>query len=186
MRGSHEDCVELLTKIKSFLKEELRLNLSESKTLITNANAGKALFLGTYIFRSRKQVYSRYKSYTKRAGREIRLETPMERIIKKLNEAGFIENGIAVPKFLWLHNSKDQIMALYNSVYRGFINYYSFTHNLGVVSGFIHSNLKSSCAKLLAAKFSLSSQSQVFKRFGKNLVGQDNIAFVEPTYSIKP
>jgi hypothetical protein len=97
-----------------------------------------------------------------------------------------MNNDIATPRFLWLNNSKDQIMALYNSVYRGFINYYSFSHNLGSISGFIHSNLKSSCAKLLAAKFTLGSQSQVFKRFGKNLQGQDNIAFVEPVYKIKP
>jgi group II intron reverse transcriptase/maturase len=186
IRGTYGECVNLLSDIKTFLKEELKLNLSENKTLITNADREKALFLGTHVFRSRKQVYTKYKSFIRRAGREIRLEAPISRISKKLNEAGFMNNDIATPRFLWLNNSKDQIMALYNSVYRGFINYYSFSHNLGSISGFIHSNLKSSCAKLLAAKFTLGSQSQVFKRFGKNLQGQDNIAFVEPVYKIKP
>jgi group II intron reverse transcriptase/maturase len=186
IRGSYKDCEDILSQIKSFLQEDLKLTLSDSKTLITNANDGKALFLGTHIFRSRHQVYTQYGNIKKRAGREIRLEAPLKRIIKKLEEAGFIKNNLPVPRFLWLHNSKDQIIALYNSVYRGLMNYYSFAHNLGSVSGFVHSMLRSSCSKLLAAKLSLKSQAHVFKRFGKNLLGQDNIAFVNPIYKINP
>jgi group II intron reverse transcriptase/maturase len=182
VRGSHKDCENLLSKIKEFLTNELKLSLSESKTLITNANKQKALFLGTWILKSRHQIYHRALGYIKRVGREIRLELPLERVVKKLKEANFIKNDIASPKFLWIHNSKDQIVTLYNSVYRGFINYYSFAHNLGTCSGFIHNTLKSSCAKLLAAKFTLTSQSKVFDRFGKNLKGNDNISFVSPIY----
>ena len=85
-----------------------------------------------------------------------------------------------------MSNSKDQIITLYNSVYRGIIKYYSFAHNLGKVSGYIHSTLKSSCAKLLAAKLTLNSQRKVFEKFGKNLKGNDNIAFVGPVYRINP
>lgn len=186
IRGSYSDCEKILTQIKIFLKEDLKLTLSDSKTLITNANDGKALFLGTHVFRSRHQIYSRYRNIKKRAGREIRLEAPMERIVKKLEEAGFIKNNIAIPRFLWLHNSKDQIIALYNSVYRGLMNYYSFAHNLGSISSFVYSKLRSSCAKLLAAKFSLKSQSHIYNRYGKNLLGQDNVAFVDPIYKINP
>jgi hypothetical protein len=62
------------------------------------------------------------------------------------------------------------------------MNYYSFAHNLGSISGFIHSTLKSSCAKLLAAKFNLGSQKKVFEKYGKDLKGTDNIAFAEPIY----
>ena len=186
VRGSYSDCMEILSKIKAFLKEELKLNLSESKTLITNANNGKALFLGTHVFRSRHQTYTKYRGTLKRAGREIRLEAPMERIAKKLTEAGFIKDNVSTPRFLWLHNSKDQIIALYNSVYRGLMNYYSFAHNLGSISGFVHSKLRSSCAKLLAAKFSLRSPAHIFNRYGKNLLGQDNVAFVDPIYKINP
>jgi len=92
--------MEILSKIKAFLKEELKLNLSESKTLITNANNGKALFLGTHVFRSRHQTYTKYRGTLKRAGREIRLEAPMERIAKKLTEAGFIKDNVSTPRFL--------------------------------------------------------------------------------------
>jgi len=184
VRGSHEDCENILIRIKEFLSNKLEFNLSESKTLITNANNQKALFLGTLILRSRHQGYHRSLGFTRRTGRQIRLELPLERVVKKLTEAKFIKNKIASPKFIWLHNSKDQIIALYNSVYRGYINYYSFANNLGINSGYIHSTLKSSCVKLLAAKFTLKSQSKVYKEFGKDLKGKDNISFVKPIYTI--
>jgi hypothetical protein len=47
-------------------------------------------------------------------------------------------------------------------------------------------NLKSSCAKLLAAKYNLKSQSGVYKKFGKNLKGRDKVGFIKIKYSIKP
>ena len=49
IRGSRQDCVEILEKIKIFLKAELRLDLSEEKTLITNAKNETAIFLSTKI-----------------------------------------------------------------------------------------------------------------------------------------
>ena len=186
VRGSHEDCVILLDKIRNYLKEKLELNLSEKKTLITNANQDKALFLGVHIFITRNLIYSRYAGFVRRVGKGIRMEAPLERIVKKLREAKFLSGNTTQPRFLWIHNSKDQIVALYNAVYRGYINYYSFAHNLGSVSGYIHMLLKSSCAKLLAAKFTLKSKRKVFEAYGKNLLGKDNIPFAEPVYRNKP
>lgn len=46
-------------------------------------------------------------------------------------------------------------------------------------------NLKSSCAKLLAAKYTLKSQNRVYKKFGKELKGKDRIAFLKISYKIK-
>ncbi len=186
VRGSYEDCNNILRRAKEFLLDELHLELSENKTLITNANKDKALFLGTEIFRTRHQNLTRIKGITKRVGKEVRLEIPIERVLKKLKEAKFHVNGIPKPRFLWLHNSKDQIIALYNSVYRGIINYYSFAFNLGDTSGYIHMILRASCAKLLAAKFSMSSQKKVYEKFGKDLKGNDNIAFAKAVYKINP
>lgn len=186
VRGSYADCVSLLTKLRIFLLEELKLNLSDKKTLITNANKEKALFLSTKIFRSRHQLLTRTHGFASRIGKEIRMEIPLTKVMKKLEEAKFIKNGESTPRYLWMHNTKDQIIALYNSVYRGITNYYSFAHNLGKVSGFIHMILKSSCAKLLAAKFSMNSQQKILVKFGKDLKGSDNLAFVNATYKNQP
>jgi hypothetical protein len=45
-------------------------------------------------------------------------------------------------------------------------------------------NLKFSCAKLLAAKDTLVSQSRVYKKFGKDLKGSDRIGFMKRTYKV--
>lgn len=162
VRGSRQDCRMLLEKINTFL--------SDNKTLIINANTGKALFLGTNI--------SRISNLRKKISKEIRLVAPLEIAVKLLTSTKFLVGNVPNPRFLWMHNSKDQIITLYNSVYREFINYYSLAHNLGSFSGYIHMVLKSSCAKLLAAKFNLKSQKKTYEAFGKNLLGKDKIAFV--------
>lgn len=52
---------------------------------------------------------------------------------------------------------------------RGIANYYSFVHNYGSLVGTLTLILKSSCAKLLAAKYKLETQSKAFAKFGKDL-----------------
>jgi hypothetical protein len=83
-----------------------------------------------------------------------------------------------------LPNDKDTIIALYNSVYRGLINYYSFAENRNRISSSVHYILKTSCSKLLAAKFKLVTQSKVFAKFGSNLKGEDRIGFVDAIYGM--
>jgi len=58
---------------------------------------------------------------------------------------------------------------MYNSVGRGYLNYYSFAHNYNGVVNLVQHILKSSCAKLLAAKFNLKTQKKVFEKFGSDL-----------------
>lgn len=185
IRGSKDDCITILDKIKILLKQELNLELSDSKTLITNAKEGKARFLATDIFRKSHQSFSSSQfGFIKRNGREVRLEAPKQRILKKLTSVGFLENNTPVPRFLWLPNDKDTIIAQYNSVYRGLINYYSFVENRNRISSSIHYILKTSCVKLLAAKFKLETQNKVFTKFGSNLKGENRISFVDAVYGM--
>lgn len=78
-----------------------------------------------------------------------------------------------------MQNDKDAIILLYNTVYRGIIQYYRFVYNFNELSSKVHYTLKESCAKLLAAKYSLNSQAKVFAKFGKNLQGKDKHKFVD-------
>ena len=82
--------------------------------------------------------------------------------------------------------SKDDIILLYNSVYRGIINYYRFTENFNNLTSKVHNILKESCTKLLAAKFSFKTQAQVFTKYGKNLKGKDKHQFIDIVLGIKP
>jgi len=100
VRGNRNDCVILLNKVKNFLKEELKLNLSEEKTLITNARKDRALFLGTVIGIGEHQTFNHTFGYASRNAKTIRFEIPKQRIEKKLTEAGFIKKGISYPRFI--------------------------------------------------------------------------------------
>jgi Type II intron maturase len=91
-----------------------------------------------------------------------------------------------VPRFIWMHYSKDQIISLYNSVYSGYLNFYSFAMNKHQLSSYLHFVLKTSCAKLLAAKFTLKSQSKVYLELGKDLKGTDKIGFIVAEYGLTP
>jgi len=185
IRGSLEDCQTILEQLRVFLRDNLKLTLSENKTLITNARQGRANFLGTRINSGRhKTLNYNLGSCARRNKREIRLEVPLDRIHKKLNDVGFMKDRTPVPRFIWLHYSKDQIISLYNSVYRGYLNYYSFAMNKNQLSSYLHFVLKTSCAKLLAAKFTLKSQSKVYLELGKDLKGTDKIGFIDAEYGL--
>jgi len=187
VRGSLEDCKTILEQLRIFLRDNLKLTLSENKTLITNAKQGRAIFLGTSLGRGLHRTFNySLGSFARRNNREIRLEVPLSRIHKKLNDVGFLKDRTPIPRFLWLHNSKDQIISLYNSVYRGYLNYYSFAMNKNQLSSYLHFILKTSCTKLLAAKFTLKSQNKVYLEFGKDLKGKDKIGFMDAEYGLAP
>ena len=178
VRGNLSDAKEILTKIKAYC-ESINLTINESKTKITNINSEKVLFLGTKIFRATHRDFTRIGKYRmlKRMKLKIRFEAPLDRIKAKLTSAKFIRNGKSNPKFLWLHLDHKQIIILYNSVLRGYLNYYKFVHNYGILTSYIQYILKQSCAKLLAAKYSLGTMAKVYKKYGSNLGG-----FLKPSY----
>lgn len=87
---------------------------------------------------------------------------------------------------------------MYNSVLRGYLNYYQFAHNYGKLVSTLVLVLKSSCAKLLAAKYSLGTMAKTYKKFGPQLTAPNNsekstktkerkpkeISFLNPSYAI--
>lgn len=78
-----------------------------------------------------------------------------------------------------MNEPKDAIILLYNSVYRGIINYYRFADNFNNLSAKVHFVLKESCVRLLAAKFSTKTQAKIYAVYGKNLKGKDKHGFVK-------
>lgn len=192
IKGTKEETTLIKEKVRQFL-QSIKLNLSESKTKITNINDDKVLFLGTTINRSKHTKYVKTKMIKKlgsktnetdhketeeekdkglalkRNPRRLRMEAPLLRIKAKLREAGFMKENKSYPKFVWMHMSHSQILERYNAIIRGYLNYYSFVNNFGKFAATIEFILKGSCAKLLAAKFSLKTQAKVFKKFGKQL-----------------
>jgi group II intron reverse transcriptase/maturase len=188
-RGPRSDVTDILNRIRDFLKEELNLTLSEAKTSITNPRTDAALFLGTKISISQHKYYSQRPNGVKvRSASQIRLLAPMDRLYKKLASSGFVQANqkVGIPRFLWLHNEKDEIIKLYNSVLRGYLNYYSFAMNYGTMAASLRFLLFTSCAKLLAAKYKLGSVLKVMDKFGPQLRGNSNVEFLNPKLNLRP
>lgn len=184
IRGSKAEAQEIINHITTFCNH-LDLTINQDKTKITNIITETAVFLGTNIQRSSHQKFhSKGRSYKQRLILPLNLTVSLDRIRSKLHQTSFLKNGQPNPRYLWIPLNHRQILVLYNSVYRGFTNYYSFALNYNDLASLLQFVLKSSCAKLLAAKYSLDSQAKVYKKFGSSLTDPaSGQTFVKPEYS---
>jgi len=161
-------------ELKTFLKESLKLTLSEEKTHITHARKEQAQFLGTQIGIGREGVQKiavihkgTGKPQKRRStGSETVMFAPMDKLIRKLHTKSFCTTkGTPTTKAGWIYLDAEQIISLYSGINRGIQNYYRFADNFSEVAK-IQYILKSSLSRTLAAKYHCSVR-QVFKKFGK-------------------
>lgn len=187
IRGPRQDASYILKNIKIMLEDKLKLNLNIEKSKITNPRKESVLFLGTNICLSHHTYHAKGNHHQiKRVSSQLILLAPMDRIFKKLTQSGFMSSKYksGIPKLIWYHNNKDTIILLYNNVLREYINYYSFTHNYHRVASSVEYILRTSCAKLLAAKFKLRSVLKVLEKYGQDMKGKDKVAFLKPSYKM--
>lgn len=143
--GSKEDCRKIKEDFRIFLYDKLQLELSEEKTLITNAQKS-AKFL-SFDIRVRQSNLSKrdkmgrlVRNYTGR----IVLEVSNDIIKKRLIDAGtmkFIyQNGKEIWKPKAVYRLKDcddlEILDWYNSKIRGFYNYYCIANNSSIINSY--------------------------------------------------
>ena len=175
--GSKEDCKKIKEDFKNFLKEQLQLELSEEKTLITNAQKS-AKFLSY-------EIRVRHSNLTKRdkTGKLVRnytgrivLEVSSDTIRKHLIDTGAMKliyhNGKEIwkPKAIYrLKNCDDlEILDYYNSMIRGFYNYYCIANNSSIINSYKYI-MEYSMYKTYGTKYR-TSISKVIEKFR---VGKD-------------
>jgi len=176
--GSYEDSLNIQDRIKIFLKNTLKLSLSEKKTFVINLSKNPIKFLCAYIkstWENEKRVQTIVKNgiiYRVRITGKVSLRVPSKDLFEKATVGGFFKkkHGKFVPiKVGWLINLDHvDIIKYFNSVIRGTINYYSFADNRSSLSTFIY-GLKWSCARTLALKYKLRFTSKIFRKFGSKL-----------------
>jgi len=142
--------------IKRLLKEflgSIKLELSETKTLITHAMTEKARFLGYDLrimsSKDRRSVYG-----------HVWLGVPRDAIHDKMRR--YMRKGKPHHRAELLDDSAFSIVAQYAAEYRGFANYYLMAHNICTVSK-AKWVMEQSLVKTLAAKLQISAL-QVVKR----------------------
>ena len=132
--GSHQIAEEVREKIRTFLQNELKLTLSEEKTVITHAKTEQAKFLGTLISTGRSQAQQKTALSTnasgvyfdrRSTGWEVVIKCPTEKLIKRLSEKGFCDaNGKPQGKGAYVGLDADQIIQKYSAINRGIQIYY--------------------------------------------------------------
>jgi group II intron reverse transcriptase/maturase len=183
VKGSYEEAKEIKEKLTEYLNN-IGLELNQEKTKIININKDRVMFLGTYLFRSNNRRYLDIvgvgkNKFRKRDSLNIRLEVPLKIIIKKLSESQFMAKGKSSPKYIWMPLSHEQILYSYNALFREYAHFYSFAHNYNKLISTLTHILKGSCAKLLAAKFSLKNQAKVYNKFGPCLRSPSGTEFIK-------
>jgi group II intron reverse transcriptase/maturase len=164
-------------EIGRFLKDRLKLELSQEKTRITHAKTEEANFLGVRLSigkagRAQAKVISQ-RSPTRRFKRRATgwlpaLKAPTARLVERLRHKGFCDaDGFPTAQTRWLLLDADQLIRLYNSILRGLLNYYRFVDNFASLCR-IQYILRYSLAKTLAHKYR-RSMGAIFRRHGRNL-----------------
>lgn len=111
----------------NFLENELRLELSQEKTLITNASSQAAKFLGYEIKAQRANDYIDPKG-RRGANGAIALLVPAKVIESKCQS--FKRNGKVTHRNALLQDDDFSIVQQFQAEYRGLVQYYILAQNL--------------------------------------------------------
>ena len=187
--GSKHLAEQIKEEIRLFLKDHLKLELSQEKTRITHAKTEEATFLGTRLkIGSCQRTQAKVTPHRSRNGRMFKrrstgwlpiLKAPTLKLVERLHQKGFCDaGGWPISQKRWLLRDVDQIIRLYNSILLGLLSYYRFVDNFASLAR-IQYILRYSLAKTLAHKFRRSMR-QIFRRYGRNLRFQWKLPNGEP------
>jgi group II intron reverse transcriptase/maturase len=125
LTGPKAEAEEIKQRLTRFMRDELKLELSQDKTLITHARTRAARFLGydvitqhsTRITRGRRTVNGR-----------IGLRVPNDVI--KAKTAPFLKRGKPAHRSVWIKEHDHTIVSTYGAIYRGIVQYYLLAGNV--------------------------------------------------------
>ena len=118
--GPRREAEEIKSKIGEFLRDELKLELSEPKTLITHATSQAARFL-SYEIRTQR-ADTKITRGRRAVNGAIGLFVPRDVIRERC--ARYMSKGKPALRGPLLHDEDYTIVAKYGSEYRGFVQYY--------------------------------------------------------------
>jgi len=118
--GPKAEAEEIKQRLGRFLRDELRLELSQEKTLITHARTSAARFLGYEI-----TVQHNDKAITngqRSSNATVRLRVPVEVIKAKC--ASYMQRGKPARRTRLMNMDDYTIVSIYGAEYRGLVQYY--------------------------------------------------------------
>lgn len=171
VKGSREDCQWIKSKLAEFIGDELKMELSEDKTLITHSSKC-ARFLGYDVRVRRSEKIKRggpghVKKRTLNGGVEllVPLNDKIRQFVFTKGVAIQKEDGSMFPvhrKYL-VGLTDLEIVSVYNAELRGICNYYGMASNFCKLHYFAYL-MEYSCLKTLASKHK-TSLSKIINKF---------------------
>jgi group II intron reverse transcriptase/maturase len=166
--GPRSEAEEIKQAIGAFLRDHLKLELSDSKTLITHARTQAARFLGYDLV-----VLQNNHKLDRRGHRSINgqigLRVPQE-VLQK-NRAPYVRHGNPIHRAELLHDTPCSIMAQYQQEYRGVVEYYRLAYNLHALNR-LKWVMERSLVQTLAYKLCVSV-SAIYRRYQTTLQTDD-------------
>ncbi len=127
LAGPKAEAEEIKEKLRAFLQDTLKLELSQEKTLITHATTKAARFLGYEI------VIHHCDTKHDRLGRRQLNRNPGLRLPAEVVETRcrhYMKHGKPWHRSEMINDADAQIVAYYQAEYRGYVEYYGLAENL--------------------------------------------------------
>jgi group II intron reverse transcriptase/maturase len=167
--GPKSEAEEIKRALREFLRDELKLELSEEKTLITHARSEAARFLG-YEVTVKQEDTKRVKTsegYTRRSiNGQIGLQVPRSVIETKCEL--YERNQKAIHRAELVQESDFYLISKYQAEFRGIANYYRLAYNMHTLRK-LKWVMETSLTKTLAHKFKVSVPA-IYEKYGTELV----------------
>jgi group II intron reverse transcriptase/maturase len=163
--GPKEEAEQIKQRLGDFLRNDLKLELSEAKTLVTHARTEAAHFLGYEIHTIQSDSqHDRFRRRSVNGGIGLRVPQKVvaDRCQRLCGRFGKVQHRAEL-----LNDSVFSIIARYQAEFRGLVEYYRLAYNLHSLTK-VDQVLETSLTKTLAAKFRLSVP-QVYDRYKTNL-----------------
>jgi len=157
--GPRAEAEEIKRRLAEFLRDTLKLELSQAKTLVTSARSEAARFLGY-------EVVILQEDEKRTAGRrsingQIGLKVPADVIAAKC--APYMRRGKPVHRPERLHESPFSMVAKYQAEFRGVAQYYQLAYNVHRLDQ-LRWVMETSLTKTLAAKLRISVN-KVYRKY---------------------
>src|SRR6266511_861252 len=145
--GPKHEAEQITSRIAAFLREELKLELSESKTLITHATSQAARFLGYEI--KAQHADAKITRGRRAVNGAIGLFVPRDVVRQRCTL--YLRKGSPAQRGSLLHDDDFTIVAKYQAEYAGLVQYYLLAQDVFRL-GALHWIMETSLLKTLAGK----------------------------------
>ena len=166
--GPKAEALDIKQELSTFLREELRLELSEQKTLVTHARDEAAKFLGYEVHAYHADAKHDHQGRRCING-GIGLRVPRHVVTAQAEK--YMQKGKPIHLKQRVTDTVYSIVVQYQAEYSGVVQYYRMAYNLHTL-GRLRRAAEGSLVKTLAQKLRLSC-AQVYRQFQCDLVTKD-------------